>query len=75
MNKEKIVALIEKRIVFHNKHFNRYRKEVDAVIEMRYISKRNLSQKKYSDERSGRELAIMDELELIKDAILGESVQ
>jgi len=75
MSNEKVIALIEKRMVFHRKHFNRYRKEVDIVRVMKYISKRNLSQLKYSDEMSGRELAIMDELSLVRDALLGESVQ
>jgi len=65
MNKIDIITIIEKRIVFHRKHFNRYRKEVDTIKVMKYISKRNLSQLKYSDEMSGRELAIMDELDLV----------
>ena len=69
MNKKEILILIKKRIAYHRKHFNRYRDEVDAVQEMRYISKRNLSQKKYSNEMSGRELAIMDELEIIEGSI------
>jgi len=73
MSNEKVIALIEKRMVFHRKHFNRYRKEVDIVRVMKYISKRNLSQLKYSDEMSGRELAIMDELSLVRDALLGEN--
>ena len=64
MNKKDILVLIKKRIAYHRKSFDRYRNEVDAVQEMRYISKRNLSQKNYSDEMSGRELAIMDELEI-----------
>lgn len=69
MNNEQILSLIKRRIAFHRKHFNRYRKEVDNIKDMRYISKGNLSQLKYSDEQSGRELAIMDELEIIEGSI------
>ena len=75
MNKIEIMALIKKRIAFHRKHFDRYRDEVDAIQEMKYILKRNLSQKKYYSEMYGRELAIMDELSLVRDAILGDSSQ
>jgi len=69
MNKQEILVLIKKRITFHRKHFNRYRKEVDDVQKMEYISKRNLGQLKYSNEMSGRELYIMDELEYIEEKI------
>lgn len=69
MDEEKVIAIIEKRMVYHRKHFNRYRREVDDVLKMKYISKRNLSQKEYSSEMSGRALAIMDELSLIRDAV------
>lgn len=68
-NKEETLTLIRKRIAFHRKHFQRYRDEVAIVQKMKYISKRNLSQKKYSDEMSGRELAIMDELKMIEESI------
>lgn len=69
MNKQEILALLKNRIAYHRKHFNRYRDEVDTVQKMRYISKRNLSQKEYSNEMSGRALAIMDELEIIEGSI------
>lgn len=75
MSKQEILELIKKRIAFHRKHFNRYRKEVDTVRVMKYISKRNLSQLKYSDENSGRELAVMDELELVLMKIKGGKKQ
>lgn len=69
MDKQEILTLIKKKITYHRKHFNRYRDEVDTIQRMRYISKKNLSQKKYSSEMSRRELAIMDELEMIEGSI------
>ncbi len=71
MDKKNIISLIEKRMVFHRKHFNRYRKEVNTARRINPASNKSLSQMKYSDEQSGRALVIMDELSLIRDAILG----
>ena len=69
MKQKEITEFIKKRIRYHRKHFNRYRKEVDEVMDMKrsmkYVSERNLSQLKYSDEQSARELGTIDELELI----------
>ena len=69
MEKIKLINLVIKRISFHRKQFNRYRKEVNIEIKKfdgDKISHKCFNQLQYSDKRSYEELLVIDELELFK---------
>jgi len=57
MKKQDIINKIDKRIRYFEKHFDRYRKEVDKVNE-----EGEKSPGEYSDHQSYRMLSVMDEL-------------